>query len=59
MKYYKCDVCGKVLDNATPQTLRHESAIFGFDLCPDCKLKEKDIDMKALWLEKMKNEALR
>ena len=54
MKYYKCDVCGKVLNNETPLTLRHESAIFGFDLCPDCKMKERDIDMKTIWLEKMK-----
>lgn len=59
MKYYKCDVCGKILDNTTPQTLRHESAIFGFDLCADCKMKERAIDMKALWLERMKDEALR
>ena len=56
MKYYTCDVCGRVLNNETPLTLRHESAIFGFDLCVDCKMKERAIDMKALWLEKMRED---
>lgn len=54
MKYYKCDVCGKILDNTTPQNLRHEDVLFGYDLCADCAIKAKAIDMKALWLEKMR-----
>lgn len=57
MKYCVCDVCGKVLDDLTPHTMHHESDMFGYDLCPNCKMKEKLIDMRAIYLAALKDPA--
>lgn len=57
MKYYKCDVCGKVLLTATnkPDQMRFESAYFpGSDLCMDCKDREGKINMRDVWLKEMR-----
>lgn len=54
MKTITCDVCGAVLDSKTPLTLPHKSDMFDYDLCADCKMKEKAIDMRKVYLEKLK-----
>ncbi|MBO4543559.1 MAG: hypothetical protein J5725_10315 [Bacteroidales bacterium] len=56
MKICTCDVCGKVLDGKTPMTLRYESDVFGFDLCLEHKMKEKDIDMREVYINKLREQ---
>ena len=53
MKYYKCDVCGKVL----PLGRRYKSGAYDYDLCGRCKVNEKRIKIRDMWLEKMKEMA--
>lgn len=33
---------------------RNMSDMFDYDLCADCKIKEKAIDMRKVYLEKLK-----
>ena len=54
MKTITCDVCGMVLDSKTPLTIPHKSDMFDFDLCAYCKIKEKTIDMRKVYLEMLK-----
>lgn len=54
MKTITCDVCGMVLDSKTPLTIPYKSDIFDYDLCAKHKMAEKSIDMRKVYLEKLK-----
>lgn len=57
MKTITCDVCGAVLDSKTPLTIPHKSDVFDYDLCAEHKMAEKSIDMRKVYLEKLKEVA--
>jgi hypothetical protein len=50
-------VCGTVLDSKTPLTIPRKSDMFDYDLRTDCKIKEKHIDMRKVYMEKLKEVA--
>lgn len=52
MKTTKCDICGEVLNQRT----QRKSDIFDFDLCPRHKQKEKNLNMRIVYLNALKEE---
>ena len=54
MKTITCDVCGRVLDCSSQQSCPYKSDMFGYDLCGACKRAEKKIDLRKVYLEKLK-----
>lgn len=50
MKQIKCDVCGAILNFGE----RYKSDIFDYDLCKTHKEAEKHLNMRKIYLEKLK-----
>lgn len=49
MKLYKCDACGKIIEAD-----RREAGLYAYDLCEACKVKERSLNPREIWLDAIK-----